>query len=338
MKNILSFSVRRQDLYWMVVRLIVWTVVLFLLSYSVAFSVFGVGRDYNNYLSFYSEIGPRFDLREFRYEPGFVLFAWAAKNVLGFDFRWFLFLSAILALGVKIWLINRHTKYPVLVFLVYVLAFMPIFEHAQIRLAIGISFSYLGLLLFVLGRQRSGLVYMVLGVLFHYTLILIILFGLLYWVVSSGRLLLSIVSIAIATLLAVLVVLLYSDSLLLLNPLLTNYVELADEANVPVFFSIFNLMLMLPIVMLLYSYTRFGYEGAGVFYWMSVASLICFLLFTSVPVVAQRLRDLLGFSILFWFACFGRWRPSVGVGVLFVFLGAVGVFMSYVRQGIIFAS
>lgn len=338
MKSTLSLPVGRQELYWMVVRSIVWVVVLFLLSYSVAFSVFGVGRDYNNYSSFYSEIGPRLDLREFRYEPGFVLFAWMAKNVLGFDFRWFLFVATVLALGIKIWLINRHTKYPLLVFFVYALVFMPIFEHTQIRLAVGISFSYFGLLLFVLGRRRSGLVGMVFGVLFHYTLVLIIVFGLLHWILSSGKLLLSTVSFGIVSSLAVLVVFLYSDSLLLLNPLLANYVELADEANVPVFFSVFNMMLMLPILVLLYSYIRFGYDGAGVFYWMSVASLICFLFFTSVPVVAQRLRDLLGFSILFWFSCFGRWRLSAGAGVLFVVFGAVGVFLSYVRQGIIFAS
>lgn len=102
-------------------------------SYAAGFCLLGEGRDFLNYIYFFSSVTTDLSFRDFRIEPGFVLLAWVFKNILNASYDQYATFIIAIALGLKIQLFYRHCASPLLAFVAYMVIFYPLLEYTQIR-------------------------------------------------------------------------------------------------------------------------------------------------------------------------------------------------------------
>lgn len=260
---------------------------------------FGDSPDLPNYLSYYNSIGPYFDLENSRFEYGFQLLAWGCSN-LGLSYTSLFVLLAGFSLGCKFYLFERYLASPIMAAISYVLAFYLLHEYTQIRAAVGIAFALLGVHAMLGRRWVAFALFTVLGILFHYSMIVIplvalgsrqikgravIIFGAMILVVGS----------TILPMVQQLIVDLFSA----LNPLTTAYVynDLnTDSANILSFASIMTIGILVWTIAVP---TTFRQEYLRVFFGMALTSYLSLVLLRDSLELALRLRDALATGLVF---------------------------------------
>lgn len=294
-----------------------------LLSLAAGFRVFGVEHDYHQYREFYAGLHRHLVFSEYRYEPGFVVFAWVAKNILDLDFHSFLFSIAAISLSIKIGLLRGCKQFWVLI-VCYALSLYLIHEMTQIRASLGIALGYWAAWLAHRGKFRAAIACLALGVSMHYSvMVFIVLIGIpLFWDLQRPRPPISALMLIGAGAGAISAIALYFSSL---NPLIDAYAtQFEDQINL---FSIRNLIIAAFLVTSILRYQEYSPEArAHIFFLMAGAAF--FLGASSIPPIAHRFLELTVFSM---FVIAGR---SSGVhrvlqqSLLLVFAAFI-----YIRQG-----
>lgn len=122
------------------------TVAIFLISavfgYIAGFRPFGIGFDFLNYQSFYNSIGPDDELSYFRYEPGFVFLTSWFKSLTDLDYTYFASFLMAMSLMIK-FIVLKRLDHPVLAVIFYLCVWFPMHENTQIRLAVATAFLFL---------------------------------------------------------------------------------------------------------------------------------------------------------------------------------------------------
>ncbi|MFQ3666814.1 MAG: EpsG family protein, partial [Sphingomonadaceae bacterium] len=122
-----------------------------LLAMASGYRWFGEGRDYGDYLIFWSDIGSISLLPQSRFEPGFTWMAWAFKN-LGADYGLFASFLVLVSLGIKFAVFYRQTRWPLAAVACYLGMFFFVHEYTQLRMAVALAFALLAAVAFGNGR------------------------------------------------------------------------------------------------------------------------------------------------------------------------------------------
>lgn len=271
-----------------------------LLSLAAALRWLGPGRDYFEYLYYYNTIPYQFALSDTRFEPGFHVVAWFFRNVLNVEYSILAFALVAVSLGIKFYLIKRYLNHPILAMVTYVALFYPTHEYAQIRTALALALGYGAVHLLFERKYLAGLAGFVIGVTFHYSVIMLALvyFGAQY-VRGRAAVILLVAGLVIVTVFSEQIVGTVTNIFSAYNPLLKYYVSNSyfnDEVRIT---SLNNLLpaaaLGLAVLLGWFGYGRYH----ATFLTMSIASLVAIVLLSGSPVVAQRLKELLFVAVIF---------------------------------------
>lgn len=304
------------------------------LTVSGGFQWFGTSADNEAYYFYYINLNQSPDWGGSRFEIGFQLWAWIAKYILRLGFEPFVMTLIAVALGIKFYLFRRYASLPIIAATAYLLGFFFLHEYTQFRVAIGISFSLLGLHKQLEGKPFPAIACYVLGALFHYSVVVIPVVALLSRFVKNkvALALIGVASVAVAYLLP-----LVRDQLVgylsVLNPLTSGYFYGDEGAANP--FSLFNVATGLASIYAL----MIGYMERStyhrVFLLMGISSLVVLVLMASQLVLALRIKEILSVGFIFAFTrsklemrdlpplfllfaavAYGFWS---GIGMLFLF-------------------
>lgn len=138
-----------------------------LLSVASGYRWFGPGPDYLVYQQFYGSLSLDNFYRDERFEPLFVASAWVFKYLLRSEFQLFITVLVSLSLAIKLRLIYRRTRWPLLAGLTYLMIFYMLHEYTQIRQALAIAFGLLSIEAYIERRYVRSLLFIGLGVMFQ---------------------------------------------------------------------------------------------------------------------------------------------------------------------------
>lgn len=271
-----------------------------LLSFAAAFRWLGPGRDYFEYLHYYNTIPYQFAFSDTRFEPGFHVVAWVFRNVFNVEYSILALVLVGVSLGLKFYLIRRYLSHPLLAMFTYIALFYPTHEYAQIRTALALAIGYGAVHLLFEKKYLTGGIAFILGVTFHYSVIML---ALVYvgaqYVRGRAAVFVLVASFVVVTVLSAQLVGLATDVFSSYNPLLKYYISNSyfnDEVRIT---SLNNLLplaaLVLAVLLGWFGYGRYH----ATFLTMSLASLVAIVLLSGSPVVAQRLKELLFVSVIF---------------------------------------
>ncbi len=294
---------------------IVATVILTLAS---AGQWLGIGPDYLEYEKFVDSVTPYLRVGYSRFEPGFEFVTWFFVQIMDRGvFSLFLVLCG-LALSIKFYLIRCYTHSPMLAAIAYVFLFYPLHEYIQIRVAVAVAFSYLGVMLMLERRYVWAAVAALIGALFQSSSIIIIIvaavgvFGSLPVIAGSSLLLLVTAS-------SLNVFGFITQLFVSLNPLAEGYLTNAVRAGEVNVFSITNILWLLSLM----SITALGNVQPRTdrfdrcFLTLFIGGFVFLIAFQGSPVVAQRLKELLFVGPLF--LVFRRplsWNTAPGMALM----------------------
>ena len=305
--SLLSFekkliSYRRLFLY------ILFFVLTVSLSCFTAFRIFGIDRDYLQYKNFFESLVFEY---EGRFELGFVILSLLIK-MMGLSFWALLFLSALLSLTTKLYLIVRLPNW-IFWFVIYFLALYPLHEMTQIRVSVALGFGYLAVYFSSYQKYNFKIfVFSILAVLFHWTLLTFIPF-IVFSKIFRRRSLLIVGGVVFAPVIVISASLGVLDYL---NPQVGHMIETAREMEANPFSSR-NLICAALIILGFSNYNRFP-SSVLPFFYISVFGLSFWYGMMSFPVFAHRIFELTLFSFFFWIPALPRYRRLVSMALFFV--------------------
>lgn len=266
-------------------------------SFAAGFRLLGEGRDFLNYVNFYSALTADLNFDDFRFEPGFVLLAWIFKNTLNAPYEYYATFIIAIALGLKIRLFYRHCASPFLAFIVYMAIFYPLHEYTQIRTAMAATLAFYAIFAFLDNRKISSLILFGLAVSFHFSAVLFAAIIIASFLTRRN----------LYILLGILLVgWFFSDAIInqaallasYVNPLVLAYAASAQDDIRPNIFSVLNMSLMLLLIVGYFS-GLVKDSQQEIFFFTGAASLVIFIIFLPVPVFASRVKELLSISFIF---------------------------------------
>lgn len=265
------------------------------LSVIAGFRMFGIDPDYNNYQIYYESITKDISLNSSRFEYGFFIFTWFIKNILRFDFNFFLIAVAFISLGLKFYLFSRN-RYILFIIFLYVLLLYPLHEMVQIRLSLAIGFGSLAIYFSSTNRLLT-IICAIFSLFLHYSLILFVAIALipnnLIDIIQKSKLLVVCVTVVIAFLGAS-----FWEIFAHFNPMLELYVQNSDLDPVNVFSTqTAALLILLCLGWRNLSEMNLFHLRA---YLISLIGMLFFIIFFSIPVFSQRAFQLSFISYLFW--------------------------------------
>lgn len=271
-----------------------------LLSLAAAFRWLGPGRDYFEYLYYYNTIPYQFALSDTRFEPGFHVVAWFFRNILNVDYGILALALVAVSLGIKFYLMKRYLSHPLLAMITYIALFYPTHEYAQIRTALALALGYGAVHLLFERKYLLGIAGFVLGVTFHYSVVML---ALVYvgaqYVRGRAAVIMLAAGLVIVTVFSEQIVGTVTDVFSSYNPLLRYYVS-NSYFNAEVRITSLNNLLPAAALGLAVLFGWFGYgRYHATFLTMSIASLVAIVLLGGSPVVAQRLKELLFVAVIF---------------------------------------
>jgi len=277
------------------------------LSISGGYQWFGSSLDNYSYYLYFVNLNSNPDFGASRFEFGFQVWAWVSKFILRMGFEPFVTSLIAVSLGIKFYLIRRYTALPIIAAGAYVLGFFVLHEYTQFRAALGIAFVFLGLHKQLEGKLKWALLFYVLGILFHYSVVIVPIIALLSRFIKRWEAvgLIAVSSVVVAYMLPMFREMAVSY-LSLLNPLTSVYFY-GDEGAANIF-SLFNVAMALASVYAI----ALGYLERSkyhrIFLVLGIASLVGFVLVSELLVLALRIKEIL--SVAFIFA-FTRSKPEV---------------------------
>ena len=282
-----------------------------LFSLLAGFRVFGMSRDYWGYQFLFESVADG-DI-DSRLEPAFIFITKLFGSFFPNDFPLFMGMCAFFGLFWKLRLLTLQ-RYYLLPFLIYFLILLPLHEMTQIRIAMASGFAYWGIYLSIEGKKLSGFLWLVLGALFQYSVLVLLPFVIMPERVFKYPKPLLVLVFGVAP-----SIILWSfvDSMDFLNPLINNYMAVADENAVNPFSSR-NLILICITITGFACFSRLNYKIRPWFL-ISVMGLGLFYGMMRMPVFAQRLLELTMFSYLIWIPFLPK-KPRIAAWSLFILL------------------
>lgn len=288
-----------------------------LASYFAAFRLFGEGRDNSQYILFYSDLRADDLLSYFRFEIGFTFLAQLFKFASGLEYQYFYFFTILVALHLKFRVLSLE-KNPFLVVSSYLLAWYPLHDYTQFRLAVALALLFLAFKHFLKRGFIFGVILYLASALFHYTALLVapvamIAFALRrqpIWVGMSVMIgVAAVANVGIASNIAFISA---------LNPLSESYL-LGDSASQPKLFSVTNVLMGLSMASIVLFHGLKNDDDRTTFL-LVFSAFPLFVALSGSPVFAHRVKEILMvFSV---FLIFNRKItlsaiPQMTFGILF---------------------
>lgn len=289
-----------------------------MLSVASGYRWFGFGRDYILYLQFYDNLGVENFFRDDRFEPMFVATAWTFKYLLQAEFQIFITMLVALSLGIKLRLIYRLTRWPLLACLTYLMMFYVLHEYTQIRQSLAIAFGLLSIDSYIRRRFVRSLVFIVIGMLFQSSIAVLGLGVILFNLLVLGRVgaaigLVAIVSVVptVTSVSGALFIASYVPNFSVYVTDVLQYQPLNIASGPNILFAAM-LVVLTPLVS--------PADRARMMYLiMCLLAAVSFVALLDFPVLAQRFRELYAvFGILLAFSF--QWRSFGMVGALLMLL------------------
>jgi len=305
--------------------------ILLLAAFFAGYRTLGAGRDYLQYAFFFTDIRIDDALSYFRFGPGFTLTAYISKFVLRLDYQLFavLLLFATLLLKARVFW-NRQNVLLVLLF--YFLAWYPLHEYTQVRLAVAIALLFLAMNALFETRFVVAAAFLVGAVSFQYSGLIVAPFAVVAYMLSGRPVWVGILAMTgVAAIIRVLI-LAYASIIYGFNPLVEGYLVdgLGTEVNV---FSVANIWMAFALLSV-WATGGLREPKTKALFLIVFASFPLFILFLDTPIFAHRLKELLMcFSVLLLFERKITWwaLPQMFFGFLF----AATVVYTAIRDGII---
>ena len=297
----------------------------------------GAPRDYYEYLPWYQNLPSYLDYTETRFETGFHFIAWVFRHTFGASFNFFIGCSAAVSLGIKIWLFKRYLKYPFFGILLYTAIFYPIHEYTQYRVALSLAFSYLAVHLILERRWMWSFVLFLISISLHGSSLLLFAAGLGGYLFKGNR-------TVLATMAATILMSIFSgqlrgaieDTVNLINPLATSYLDNRANLEGVTIFSVNNLLFigMSFFCIILGYYNRSRYHM--LFLTITLTSITPIILLPEAPIIAQRAKEVLFVAMIF-LVCRSQFRLKDTPVIAFATAQAVLLLYLRVREGVIFS-
>lgn len=253
-------------------------------------------QDYGEYISYYNNLS---DIPITFLEPSFFVISWISTLIFNNYIGIFLIYSA-LGVGLKGFAILKLTKYYSVSLLVYFGSYFLLHEMTQIRVGVAASFLLLSIPYIQKEKPLQFFLLIVVGCLFHYSLIL---FALFYFIdskkINRKLYIIAISVIFIGTLLGLNIVSLLSlIKLGFLTQKIEAYQLLLDQGMFGGI-SLINPLLFLRIGILIFFIINYQYLLTKCKYSLVITKIYAFSIFSFIalsplPVLAGRVSQLLG--------------------------------------------
>lgn len=319
-----------------------WAACAIILSMASAREWLGISRDYYEYFDYYQTIPSIFSISDTRFEPGFHLIAWAFAYVFGQPFWVFVFAVVLIAITVKIYLIRRYIRYPIIALIVYIATFYPNQEYTQIRAAAAISLGMLAIHFFLDRKILPSIVSCLVAFSFHYSIVLLIaVFFAAYYLRKSLILPAIAATIVVAGVLLILpsqsirdIIVAWFSSL---NPLVGNYAYNLAAIDAASILSINNIIIVAIIISAILSGWLTNNLYQKCFTIMFSLSIVFVVVLQQSPIIAVRAKEMLLVSIIF--AAFSnKIKQRDVVTIALILLYAALVLFLAIREGVILSS
>lgn len=265
-------------------------IVAVVLGIASGYAWFGIGRDYIQYLDFYNSLSISDNSANFRFEPGFVLFAHSVKYAMRLDYQIFIAIFVIIVLILKVWVFS-YIRNPVYLFLFYLINWYPLHEYTQIRAAMAVSILFVSLRFLLNGKWKSFLILSLLAATFHATALVAAGFLVFSTFLSRYRLLVAVPLVLAATIIPPLVVMKVLPVLANINPLIESYTMNVDQYEVNIF-SGGNILTILLLISMMFS-GAIQDRGRRILFIISVSSIGIMVGMQEMPIIAHRLKEIL---------------------------------------------
>lgn len=146
------------------VELLIYTAVVLLMFFIVAFRPIGIDKDSIMYTEMYSD-------PDFMVEPTFKWISSISSLVLG-DVRGVFIMYALLAIPLKAWSIHKLSEYSLLAVLIWMGHFFIIHECTQIRAAVAVAIFLYAIRFLSEGKKKKYLLAIMVAMIFHYSSLL----------------------------------------------------------------------------------------------------------------------------------------------------------------------
>ena len=298
-----------------------------LLGIIAGFRPFGVGKDFYQYLQFYSQIDNNFNPFSHRFELGFVLSAMISKLILGLDYVYFAAFLAASAVAIKM-VALRELENPFRAIAFYIFCWFPLFENTQLRVAVAISVLFIASRCLVHNKWLSFAILSAVACMFHMTaafgaIVLLIAYHLSRHKISIG--------IVCAVAAAALFYVSLPISLKIMNDLNPLLIPSISASETPKIFSAINVTTMVFLIIAPMS-GILNDRSNKMYYLVMLAGVAVFIGFASIPVAAHRLKEMLFvFMTFIAFEYRFTWR-TLPLAVVACLL-AVGSLYVYITDG-----
>jgi len=265
-----------------------------ILSIIAGFRLFGLDRDYYDYLLYHDSFINSNYVTEFRFEYGFYLLT-KSIIILNENYNFYLFIVALIPLYLKFYILDKTKSSFYFVFL-YFLMIYPLHEMTQIRAALSIGFFYFAVYYLILNKFFKVFIFFLISTLFHFSILFFIILFLIinFLLINKNKFLLSDILIIIG--LAFFIYLFALDLSFYFKIGSIYFNPNSDSANI---FSVRVFLLMLIIII---GIINFGYISNGANYWfyISLSGLIFYYSLFNYQVLACRFLEISYFSYFLW--------------------------------------
>lgn len=264
------------------------TIVALILGAIAGYRPFGLGLDFPNYDFFYYGIRDDAFYQASRFEPGFKSLAYFAKHALNWDVMPFMAMLMMVTLIVKFQVLGR-LEHPWTAIFFYVLVWFPLHENTQVRVAVAVTFLFMATKPLFDGRWIRYLLVSSLSILFHYTAIFAIaMIAGAYYLSRFPRIVWITAPIVAGALMYIMLSVLFPYFALFRAALLDG----TGESTPPNLLSVANLFSYLFLVATFFSGSLKSRE-AKTYFILVALSFATLVGFQSIPVLANRLREIL---------------------------------------------
>jgi len=285
---------------------IFYTIFILYLSLVTSYISFNYSRDSLNYINAFSfQTDNLFDNIAFL-EPSFILISKLLLTV-GLD-AFYLFLTySLISISIKIYVISKYSKLPLLSFVFYLSYFYLLQDCTQIRISTAIAFFLISLIYFSKNKIFKANIFLFIASLFHYSALILFIFNF----INSGK-----YNTKMYYLILITTVTLYTMNISIINIIISNsaFLESFQIFHKLIYYatqtevtgnkiSIINaktLLMMLIVSFILFYNQKLNLNKFEILSFKSVfMALILYILFIDLPQLAVRISELLMFPLIF---------------------------------------
>jgi hypothetical protein len=230
---------------------------------------------------------------------------------------------------IKFYALSQRSNFWMVV-IYFILAWYPLHEYTQIRVAVALSFSFLALVFLGHGRLRAAFALGVGSVLFHSSLVVLVPFIIAGYTLRRWPIWISIAAMIFLAFFLKAIFWVAAFSLGKISGNALAYFDFSAGAGIE-YFSIAHLLMLAALLSALLS-DGFSRIETRLSFLITVASFPLMIAFSDNPVIGLRLKELfMSFSVLFVFQRALIWRavPQMIFGFLFSLSSAY----TYVASG-----